>query len=367
MHTTPARLLSLDLFRGVTMFLLVAETTELYHHALEYTTEGSVGHWLATQFHHHPWNGLRFWDLVQPFFMFIVGVAMVFSLSKRVQSPPDWARARTHIYRRCAILFLLGTGLHCVYSGKLVWELWNVLTQLSFTILVAFWLFRLPFRTQLLVSFGLLLLTELLYRLVLVDGFTQPFVQGENFGAWMDTVLMSKINGGGWVTVNCLPTAAHTIWGVLVGKVLISDRSPAEKIKVFVIAGLAGLVVGYGLDLLGITPIIKRIATTSFVIVSGGWCLLTLAACYWLVDVKGYRSWVLFFSLVGMNSIFIYMFSQTVGHQWVNETVAIFTDGVLNWLGVGEVLKAFVAALAILALEWYLCYWLYKRKVFIKV
>ena len=349
------------------MFLLVAETTELYHYGLEYTAEGSVGHWLATQFHHHPWNGLRFWDLVQPFFMFIVGVAMVFSLNKRVPSPPDWARARTHIIRRCGILFLLGTGLHCVYSGKLVWELWNVLTQLSFTILVAFWLFRYPLKTQLLVSFGLLLLTELLYRFVLVEGFDQPFVQGHNFGAWLDTVLMGKINGGGWVTVNCLPTAAHTIWGVVVGQVLVSSRSSGEKIKVLVVAGVVGLGVGYGLDLGGITPIIKRTSTSSFVLASGGWGLLILAACYWLVDVKGHQGWVTFFSLVGMNSIFIYMFSQTVGYQWVNETVALFTDGVLDWFGSGEVIKAFVAALAILALEWSLCYWLYRRKIFIKV
>ena len=361
------RLLSLDLFRGATMFLLVAETTELYHYGLEYTAEGSVGHWLATQFHHHPWNGLRFWDLVQPYFMFIVGVAMVFSLNKRVQSPPDWARAQTHILRRCAILFLLGTGLHCVYSGRLVWELWNVLTQLSFTILVAFALFRYSLRTQLLVSAGLLLLTELLYRLVLVDGFEQPFVPGHNFGAWMDTVLMGKINDDGWVTINGLPTAAHTIWGVVAGQVLVSDRTSTGKIKLLLIAGAIGLIVGYGLDIAGITPIIKRISTSSFVLASGGWCLLTLAACYWLVDVRGYQSWVTFFSLVGMNSIFIYMFTQTVGYQWINETVALFTDGILDWLGSGAAVKAFVAALAILALEWYLCYWLYRRKIFIRV
>src|SRR5690606_17099552 len=98
-----------------------------------------------------------------------------------------------------------------------------------------------------------------------------------------------------------------------------------------IIAGVIGLILGYGMDLLGITPIIKRIATTSFVLASGGWCLLVLAASYWLIDVKGSKNWVFFFSIVGMNSIFIYLFTQTVGHQWVNGFAAIFTDGVLQW------------------------------------
>lgn len=366
-NASSSRLLSLDLFRGATMFFLVAETTEIYHYLLEYTPESTLGHAIALQFHHHPWNGLRFWDLIQPFFMFIVGVAMVFSLQKRVHSPEDWSVATRHIVKRCFILFLLGVLLHCVYSGKLVWELWNVLTQLSFTILVAFFLFRFPLRTQIAVSFGLLLLTELLYRLFPVEGFDQPFVQGQNFGTWMDLVLMGKVNGGGWVTINCLPTAAHTIWGVVAGKVLISDRPPAQKIKLFLVAGVAGLVVGYGMDILGITPIIKRIATTSFVIVSGGWCLLALALCYWLVDVKGYKRFVFFFSIVGMNSIFIYMFTQTIGHQWLNGFAAIFTNDILQWLGAREAAMHIAAALAALAINWYLCYWLYRRKIFIKV
>ncbi len=361
------RLLSLDLFRGATMFLLVTETTELYHHWLEHTTDGTFWHAFALQFHHHPWNGLRFWDLVQPFFMFIVGVAMVFSLQKRVHNPADWQQAIWHIIKRCAILLLLGVTLHCVYSGKLVWELWNVLTQLSFTILVAFFLFRFPLWIQIAASIGMLLLTEVLYRVPHIEGFDQPFVQGHNFGSWMDLVLMGKINSGGWVTINCIPTAAHTIWGVVAGKILISNRSAVRKIKPLVIAGVLCLLIGYGMDWAGITPIIKRIATTSFVFASGGWCLLVLAATYWLVDVKGYKRGVFFFSVVGMNSIFIYMFTQTVGYQWVNETVSIFTNGVSQWLGANETLMVIMASLASLAVFWYLCYWLYRHKIFIKI
>src|SRR5690554_4049260 len=145
---TPSnRLLSLDFFRGATMFLLVAEATGLYTALLKEPVAGSFLEHFFIQFRHHPWDGLRFWDLVQPFFMFIVGVAMPFSLNKRLSQSGEWSKVFRHIIKRCFLLFLFGVGLHCVYSGRLVWELWNVLTQLSFTILVSFLIINLPLRT----------------------------------------------------------------------------------------------------------------------------------------------------------------------------------------------------------------------------
>jgi len=186
------RLLSLDLFRGLTMFLLVAEGTHLYNVVINHTTEGSLLHILGQQFHHHPWNGLRFWDLIQPYFMFIVGVAMVFSLVKREERGDSRFQITKHILIRCLILFFLGVILHCGYSGKLVWELWNVLTQLGFSILVAYLLFRLPLKIQLIVSLALLGLPEAVYRLFPIEGFYR-----QNFGSWMDMQLMGKINEGG--------------------------------------------------------------------------------------------------------------------------------------------------------------------------
>ncbi len=150
------RLHSLDLFRGLVMFLLVAEGAGLYHTWLETTQEGTFMYTLATQFHHHPWNGLRFWDLVQPYFMFIVGVAMWFSVKKRKERGDSQHQVTLHILRRCLLLLAFGVGLHIGYQGKLVWELWNVLSQLSVTILIAYTIMRLPGRTQLLISIGLL-------------------------------------------------------------------------------------------------------------------------------------------------------------------------------------------------------------------
>lgn len=356
--------MSLDVFRGLTMIFLVAEGARLYRALLMSSPDGSLLHAFATQFTHHPWNGLRSWDLVQPFFMFIVGAALPFAAAKRKQIGQSDAQVLRHVLRRSLTLFLLGVGLHCVYAGELVWELWNVLTQLSFTYPLAFLLMRYRARNQIAVSIGLLLATELVYRTWAVPGFDQPFVKDHNFGAWMDTVLMGKINaGGGWVTINCIPTAAHTIWGVVAGQLLMGVSPAAEKIKRLAAFGVVCLVIGYGLD--PITPIIKRISTSSFVIVTGGWCLLTLALLYWLVDVRKRRSWAFAGVVVGMNSIFIYLFAETLGKQWFNSTVAVFTEGFFFWMGEGALV--IFSALVVLGLEWYLCYWLYRKRVFIKI
>ncbi len=178
---------------------------------------------------------------------------------------------------------------------------------------------------------------------------------------------MGKINPSGWVAINALPTSAHTIWGVLAGKLLMSDRAGSEKLKYLVIGGLIGLGVEYGLDWTGITPIIKRICTSSFVIVSGGWCLLTLALFYWLLDLKGRRWGTKLFVIVGMNPIFIYMFAETLGEQWFNDFVAVFTHGILTWVGAGVGTMEVVTAFVVLGLMSYLCHWLYQRHIFIRI
>jgi predicted acyltransferase len=244
-----------------------------------------------------------------------------------------------------------------------VWELWNVLAQLAVAYPLAYLLMRYRPRTQIAASMGLLVITELLYRLWPVAGFDQAFMQAHNFGAWMDMLLMGKLNPDGWVAINCLPTAAHVIWGVAAGQLLMSDLPAAKKIQRLVIFGAICVVSGYALD--PVTPIIKRIATSSFVIVSAGWCLLALAAFYWLIDVRRWRKWAFPGVVVGMNSIFIYLLGETLAPQWLNPTVSIFTGGLSWWMG-GSPLLVFTAVV-VLMLEWNLCYWLYLRRVFIKI
>jgi predicted acyltransferase len=360
-----SRLLSLDFLRGFIMVLLALESTRLYENMFE-LSEGTFLSNIFIQFFHHPWNGLRFWDLIQPGFMFIAGTAMSYSLHKQTKAGVPWNKQFNKVLKRSGWLFFWGVLDYAVRPGGLSFELWDVLTQLSFTMLVAFLIFNWSYRNQLLMSIGLLVLTEILYRYTNIPGFDQPFTDQHNFGNYMDLILMNKINKGGWVAINCIPTAAHTIWGALAGKLLLSNINQYQKIKFLVISGIIGLLVGFGMDYT-ITPIIKRIATSSFTLASGGWCLLALAFCYWWIDIKDHRNHLKFFTIVGMNSIFIYLFFEIVGGRWFTEYISTISNGLMEIVHTPNSLMMIITPLCVFALEWGLCYFLYTKKIFFKL
>lgn len=363
-QTTP-RLLSLDFMRGLIMVLLMLEGAGMYENLFEATEDNGL-QLLILQFFHHPWNGLRLWDLIQPGFMFMAGTAMAYSLHRQQQQGMPWTESFLKTLKRSGWLFFWGVLDYAVRPGGLSFELWDVLTQLSFTTLVAFFIFSWSSKAQILFSIGLLLLTEILYRFTNVPGFNEAFVDQHNFGNFMDLVLMNKINKGGWVAINCLPTAAHTIWGVLAGKLLMSGMSELEKVKRLAIAGIAGLILGFGMDLT-VTPIIKRIATSSFVLASGGWCLLGLSLFYWWIDIKGQGKYVWFFTVVGMNSLFIYLFMEIVASRWFNGYVAAVTNGLMSLINIPPLMMAIITSVIIFSLEWNMCRFLYKKGIFFKI
>ena len=358
------RLYSLDVFRGVIMFLLIAEAAGFHHHFFE-LTQGTFLEPLALQLHHHPWNGLRFWDLIQPFFMFIVGVAMPFSLRKRLATG-NRKNVTKHILKRCFLLFSFGVLLHCVYNHALVWELWNVLVQLAFTILIAYAIMDLSHKNQIIISVALLILTELIYRSYNPEA---PYIEGhDSFGSYVDMLVMGKVNNGYWVFINFIPTAAHTIWGVICGQLLLQNRLASHKLKTFIVWGISILIFGLALDILSITPIIKRIATSSFTLASGGFAILTLAFFYWAIDVKDkHKKCGKVFSVVGTNAIFIYLFAETIGVQWFRGFGLIWTEGLLAPLGVSEALILVLNSLVVLFIFWYITYFLDKKKIYFKI
>jgi predicted acyltransferase len=347
------------------MVLLVLESTGLFEHLFE-VSQGTFAKNLFIQFFHHPWNGLRFWDLIQPGFMFMAGTSMALSLHKQTEARIPWNKQFIKILKRCGLLFFWGVLDYAVRPKGLSFELWDVLTQLSFTTLIAFLIFRFSARTQIGVSIGLLLFTEFIYRYTNVPGFNQPFVDQHNIGNYIDLLLMNKANDGGWVAINCIPTAAHTIWGALAGKLLLSTNQNHHKVRVLLIAGLVCLFIGYFMDWT-ITPIIKRIATSSFTLASGGWCLISLAICYWWIDLRGHKQNLFFFTVVGMNSIFIYLFIEIVASRWFNGYVGAITNGLMMLADVPTQLMLVITSLCIFSCEWLFCYWLNKKKIFFKL
>jgi len=166
---------------------------------------------------------------------------------------------------------------------------------------------------------------------------------------------MGKINTDGWVAINIIPTAAHTLWGMAAGKLLTTSRTGNQKTMTLLVAGLVALVLGFAADWFELSPIIKRIATAGFTLASAGWVLLILSFLYWWIDIREHSKYTWVAVVVGMNAIFIYLFFETVGAQWVNGVVGIFVPV--------KVLAAFVTW----GLEWGLCYWLYKRSIFFKL
>lgn len=357
------RLLSLDFFRGITMFLLIAEYTGLYHFMIDPYFEGTFIHAIGLQLNHHPWHGLTFWDLVQPYFMFIVGVAMPFSTSKRLARGDAKSGLLKHAIQRALLMLLFGWMLYCIAPGKITFRFQNVLAQLSLAYILAFLVMNYSLWKQLSFSLLLIAITEIIYRTFSVEGFDQPFTPSKNFGAYFDLLISGELSGGHWVSFNAVPTAAHVIWGVLAGKLLMSNKKPYHKIKILVIVGIIGLIIGYGLD--PITPIIKRISTSSFVIVTGGWCFLSLALSYWIIDIMKNQKWSTMFAIVGMNPLFIYLFSESGGANWLSNIVIPFSTGLFSWAGEMEV--KILTAFIVWALMWYICNWLYKRKLFIKI
>ena len=358
------RLISLDFMRGFIMVLLALESAGLYEH-LEQAGRGTIADGYMQPFFHHPWHGLHFWDLVQPAFMFMAGTAMAYSLHKQQQQGMHWSESFKKILKRCGWLFFWGVLDYAVGKDGLSFKLWDVLTQLSFTTLIAFLIFRWNWTAQIVTCAALLIVTEMLYRYTNVPGFDQPFTDQHNFGNYIDLKLMNIINKGGWVAINCIPTAVHTIAGALAGKLLLSNKT--KKLNLLLIWGAIALAIGFVLDQTNITPIIKRIATSSFTLASLGWCLLALSLFYWWVDIKDHRRHLKFFLVIGMNSLFIYLFFEIVGSRWFNNYVTAVIKGLLDLVNFPDRAGLIISSLCIFALEWAMCYFLYKKKIFFRV
>jgi predicted acyltransferase len=363
---TSGRIAAIDLYRGVVMFLLIGAATGFYDLLAAPAFEGTILSALGRQFQHTPWHGLTVFDLGQPFFMFISGVAMAFSYEKRRERGTGRGALLGQALRRSFLLLAVGWALYQIGAEPGGFEgawLLDILPQLAFAGLVGVLLIGRGAWLQAGVAAGLLVLTELFYRLWPAAGSDQPFSPGKNFGSGLDIAVFGAASEEHLVTFNMVPAAAFVIAGVLAAGLLRSGRATKQTLLSLTGIGLAGVLLGLALD--GLTPLIRRICTSSFVIMCVGLAFLSLALGYWLIDVMNFRRRSAFFICVGMNPLFIYLFAMSGGADWLRRIADPFTTAFTGWIGQGP--SELLTALAVWGLMWGLCFWLYRRKIFIRI
>lgn len=343
----PERLVSLDAFRGLTMLLLISHGFGIYD-----AFKNKVA-W-AGQFEHATWVGCTVWDLIQPAFTFMVGVAMPLALAKRAKG------AAGHVLWRAMILLVLSNILsNWGTTQPLKLQFINVLCQIAFSYVLCFGILQLRFPMQVVAATALMVGHHALFYLF--PGPSGPYDQTGNIGAAIDLKLLGYNYPGYYTTINFLGNAVTVLFGCWTGLLMLSGRSHMERIKVLVGCGVAAL--GLGLLLGNWIPMVKRLWLGSFTFVSAGWVLLAFAAFYWFVEVQGKKRWTFPLVVVGMNCIFIYSFSQVL-RGWLSRGIASFDGQQFAMLGSYGAIPHNVIVMTVM---WGLCYWLYKRQIFFKI
>ncbi len=350
----PGRLVSLDAYRGFIMLLLISHGfgfAALRHYP--------GWEWLAAQVEHAAWTGVTFWDLIQPAFTFMVGAAMPFAFTRRRQQGASQAQLFRHVAWRAFALILI-SNIMSNFGGKPrpVLQLINVLCQIAFGYLLCSLILQLRFRWQ--IAAGALLLGGHWALFAAFPGPDGPFSMTGNIGQVIDRALLGYTYPGYYTTINFLGNAVTILFGCWAGLLILSPRTHGQKLKTLLGSAAAAFAIGLALE--PFNPMVKRLWTASFTFFSAGWVILMLAAFYWVIEVRQLRKWAFPFVVLGMNSIFIYCFSQML-HGWLNRGLGVFTG---NFWYLGH-LGAIPQQLTVLAAMWYLCFWLYQRKIFFKV
>jgi predicted acyltransferase len=365
------RLLSIDALRGFDMLCIVGGDRLVLAWA---AWSGSVtASDVARQFEHVDWEGFRFYDLIFPLFLFLVGAVLPFSLSKAAEQGKGAVSRR--IGRRVLLLFAL--GLICNGVLQFDWEnlrVTGVLQRIAICYgIAAVIVMNTSPRTQLLAGATILLgYWALLAGVAPPGGTAGDFTKEGNLAGWVDRhYLPGKILapyygfGDNEGLLSTIPAVATVLMGALSGAWLRSGRhNPRQKTIGLLLAGILSVGVG---SLWGAWfPIIKNLLTSSFVLVAGGWSLILLAAFYSLIDVLRWRRWAFVLVVVGVNAITIYVVPRFLDFDRI---ARFFLGGVYTLsdrLIPGDFLPV-AAATGTLLVQWLFLLYLYKRRLFLRV
>ncbi|HEY0456263.1 MAG TPA: DUF5009 domain-containing protein [Verrucomicrobiae bacterium] len=386
----PVRLVSLDAYRGFIMLLMISAGFYCTRVA-EHFPNSPVWQFFAHETDHAAWRGCTLWDLIQPAFMFMVGVALPFSVANRQGRGEAFPRLLLHALWRSFALVALGVFLSSTGRRQTDYNFVIVLSQIGLGYPFLWLLAWTKPRTQLIAAGAVLLGSwalcafdlmpaGLFARLPTVTpdsqhlhGFAAHWEKNANAFAAFDQWFMNIFprekpflsNEGGYTTLNFLPSLATMIFGLLAGGLLRSDRSLSAKLKSMLAAGAAGLVLGGALDLLGVCPMVKRIWTPSFAIYSTGWTFLMLAAFYYSIEMKGWRRWSFPLVVAGMNSIALYCMSMLM-KPWVKERLRLHL-GQSIFDSFGNTFTPMLEMVFIVIILWLVSFWMYRRKIFLRI
>lgn len=359
------RIVSVDFLRGLTVAVMILVNNP-----------GSWEHIYAPLQHAH-WNGCTPTDLVFPFFLFIVGISISCSLWTARQQPEKHKALIWKIIKRSLILFALGLFLQGFpYFDFATIRIPGVLQRIALVFLVSALLFlKTPWRVQVILGAGMLILYWLLMTLVPVPPLGVPGLSVEhNLAAYVDFKLLP---GHLWKptwdpegVLSTLPAIVSGLMGVWAGYWMQTEKNPQHKISRLALAGMVLLSLGLLWDM--VFPINKSLWTSSYVMFTSGIGLLALSFCYWLVDVKQWRKGLMPFFAFGSNAITAYMLAELLSRSlstWPIGGYALVYDtfAQLTQLGIAPKLASLFIALAFVGVIFTPIYILYRRKIFIKV
>lgn len=359
--------MSLDALRGFDMFFIVGmeEVFEALSEMFPMTPS------LNDRLQHAPWAGFHFYDLIFPLFAYLIGVSLVFSLSKAVATEGK-GPASVKIVRRSVILFILGIlTYHGIADGLDRVRLLGVLQRLAVCSCAAglafVWL-----NTRALVALTVSLLVGYwaMLTFIPVPGVgAGDFTEGHNLTNWFDKMYLPFRKWDGdhdpEGILSTIPAIASSLLGVFAG-LLIRNQSvePARKVRLLLLWGCVGIAAGLLWHFQ--FPIIKKIWTSSFVLLTAGISSVLLASFYHFIDVRNHRKWCLPFVWIGTNAITIYLIAHVVSldglaKRLIGGNVNAFFEGIHHGLG------ALLIALLGLSFSFLICRFFYSRKIFLRV
>jgi predicted acyltransferase len=365
--TPTQRLYSLDALRGFDMFWIMGG--EEIFHALAKITGSPTMEVIAHQFTHPDWHGFRIYDLIFPLFLFLAGVATPYSMAKDLEKGKTREELLRKVIKRGLILVVLGVIHNNGLELKPIAEIrfGSVLGRIGLAYMFANIIFLYTKQRGQIIWFWSLLVG---YWLLLLFNSAPGFAAGDltmegNFASYLDRLIMPgrlyKHIHDPEGLVSTIPAISTALLGIFTGNLLkYGSQSATRKALQMLIMGIVSLVLAQLWNL--VFPINKNLWSSSFVLHVGGLSLILLSLFYYIIDVKGIKRWAFFFTIIGMNSILIYMSGDFI--NWDYTTKAIF-----GWLLqlVGEPWNLFVYVICYLPVEWAFLYFLYRKNVFLRV